>query len=420
MYAGTGTGNLRSKNTRLVQRTVQNLQDANREFMDSGHDGTEVCVVVVPDNRVCCWNCILQVPSGPNILWSSFGANQGKLMPGMKLCWPVWREVSAMISKQVITYNATPKRCPTRDNVFVNADLSINIRIKSEITEVQNFFFKMGPARLDAYLDFEVEECIRSLVNSVPYDKVNDLRSDFSTEMLRTLQGKVSPFGVEVLNVKITDVFLPRELQERLEKTTAFATRIAEEEKNHNYAVQQLTNVHAQSMAAIKQKVNIETQQLEAERARYEVSQDEKMAVAKSDRQVRSENAKGILGVAVTKARGEVEVAQYEGRAEADKVVLTMNIKCEEELRKAKLLAATEHRAADAHKNASTYLADARLTEAKAAGEAAAQREEMVRHEHRLRLAEIDAQLAGKGRKFLSGEAGKGIIESFVMVRGEL
>ena len=71
----------------------------------------------------------------------------------------------------------------------------------------------------------------------------------------RTLQGKVSPFGVEVLNVKITDVFLPRELQERLEKTTAFATRIAEEEKNHNYAVQQLTNVHAQSMAAIKQKV---------------------------------------------------------------------------------------------------------------------------------------------------------------------
>jgi len=54
---------------------------------------------------------------------------------------------------------------------------------------------------------------------------VNDLRSEFSGEMLRTLQSKVGPFGVDILNVKITDVALPRELQERLEKTTAFRTR---------------------------------------------------------------------------------------------------------------------------------------------------------------------------------------------------
>ena len=54
---------------------------------------------------------------------------------------------------------------------------------------------------------------------------MNDLRSEFSGEMLRTLQSKVGPFGVDILNVKITDVALPRELQERLEKTTAFRTR---------------------------------------------------------------------------------------------------------------------------------------------------------------------------------------------------
>jgi len=30
----------------------------------------------------------------------------------------------------------------------------------------------MGPSRLDAYLSFEVEELIRSLVNGVNYDKV--------------------------------------------------------------------------------------------------------------------------------------------------------------------------------------------------------------------------------------------------------
>ena len=61
-----------------------------------------------------------QIPSGPNVLWSSFGANQGKADPGMKVCWPVWNYVNAMVSKQAITYNAVPKNCPTKDNVMVN------------------------------------------------------------------------------------------------------------------------------------------------------------------------------------------------------------------------------------------------------------------------------------------------------------
>lgn len=60
------------------------------------------------------------MPSGPNILWSNFGANQGKLEPGMKTCWPVWNTVSSLVSKQVITYNAVPKKCPTKDMIFVD------------------------------------------------------------------------------------------------------------------------------------------------------------------------------------------------------------------------------------------------------------------------------------------------------------
>ena len=62
----------------------------------------------------------------------------------------------------------------------------------------------MGAERLDGYLYFQVEESIRTLVHSVTYDRVNDLRSEFSGEMLRTLQSKLSLFGVEVSNVKIT------------------------------------------------------------------------------------------------------------------------------------------------------------------------------------------------------------------------
>lgn len=403
-----------------MQRTIYSLSDANTEFMNTGENGDEVCIMVIPRNYACCFNTIIQVPSGPHILWSYFGQNQGKLDPGMKLCWPVWKYPSALVSKQVITYNARPKQCPTRDMIFVDVNLSINLKIGPDFDRVQTFVFSMGPARLDAYMYFEVEECLRSLVNNVTYDKVNDLRSDFSTEMLRTLQSKLSIYGVDVLNVKITDVQLPRELQQRLEKTTSFQTRMLEAEKNHHFQLQQYKNNHLQRMSSIEQETSIARQRIVAEAARYEVEQDEAMNQAASSRTVLMETAKGERDVAVTKAQGALEVAQYEGRAEAQDTISSTSIKCEQELRAAKLAAATAQKAAEAKKNSASFLASALLTEAKADGEAAAQLEEKVKFTHQLRLAEIDSAFARRGRKFLAGDDGAGIIKSFVMVRDEL
>lgn len=111
---------LESRKTKIVQRTIQSVSYANREFTSTGPDGNEACIVAVPVNNACCFNCLIEVPSGPNVLWSSFGAHMGKLDPGMKCCWPAWNSVTALVSKQVVTYNAAPKRCPSKDNVFVD------------------------------------------------------------------------------------------------------------------------------------------------------------------------------------------------------------------------------------------------------------------------------------------------------------
>lgn len=51
--------------------------------------------------------------------------------------WPTWSTVSALVSKQTVTYNAQPKKCPTRDMVFVDLNLSINFRIGPDIDRVQ-------------------------------------------------------------------------------------------------------------------------------------------------------------------------------------------------------------------------------------------------------------------------------------------
>lgn len=194
--AGRGEGDLSSLRTRLVQRTIGALDEVHDAFSNTGQHGDEICLVAVPRlgmGSMCyipflclggCFHCLVNVPSGPYVLWQSFGADQGQLAAGGKACWAIWKHVSHLVSKATVVYNAKPKSCPTADSVFVDVDLSVNIRIGPDIERVQTFVFEMGAERLDAYLHFQVEESIRSLVFSVTHDKVNDLRSEFANEML--------------------------------------------------------------------------------------------------------------------------------------------------------------------------------------------------------------------------------------------
>ena len=315
-----------------------------------------------------------------------------------------------MVSKQVFTFNAKPKSCPTRDSVFVDVNLSINLSIANDFERVKEFVYRLGAERLDSYLYMQVEESIRTMVYSVTHDRVNDLRSEFASEMLSVLQSKLYPLGVDVQSVKVTDVALPRELQLRLESTTAFKTKITEEQKNHEHAMQQLANENEQAVAEIKQKYNIQKQQIEAEFERYEVFLQEEMSKAESERKVCMEEFLGQREVAVTKAKGAIDVAVYEGRSKKDALISSTRIKANESMRSATMIAKAKRTEAEAFEKMSRNLADARLEEARASGQSAEETEEKKRFEQRTRLAELDARLAAKGRLLLDAGNGQEVL----------
>ena len=83
-------------------------------------------------------------------------------------------------------YNAKSRSVPTRDAVFVDVDLSINLRIGPDIERVEQFVYKMGAERLDAYLNFQVNESIRSLVYDVTHDKASTVDAVFHPRRLKT------------------------------------------------------------------------------------------------------------------------------------------------------------------------------------------------------------------------------------------
>lgn len=200
-------------------------------------------------------------------------------------------------------------------------------KIGPDIERVQSFVYNMGAERLDGYLFFKVEEAVRSLVQTVTHDKVIELRSEFAEQTKEQLNRVMTPMGVTITSVIITDVALPRDLQKRLESTTAFRTRIAEQQKEAAFKEQQMENEQEQQQAAWKQFETIETQKVVAESTRYEIDMDSKMAMAESKRKQESGKANGEYEVAVTKARGKIEVATFEGRSNTEAMISTGTIK---------------------------------------------------------------------------------------------
>ena len=209
-------------------------------------------------------------------------------------------------------------------------------------------------------------------------------------------------------------------LQVRLESTTSFTTRLREGVKLHEHVLLQLANANEQKVAEIDQSFALERKRISAETERYEIQMDEQLAAAKSDRTVQIETARGAMKVAMTEARGEVEVAAFDARTRKTDVVASARIRCDKDLQEAKHVCMVEKTEAEGRKEAAEFLAKARVAEARADGEVAKKTALKIKHEHTLRLAEIDAKIAGEGRKLLSGEAGAKILSSLVSVRSEL
>ena len=428
MYAGGSDGVLQSTRTRLVARGVGTLSGAHAALESTGRNNNEVCMVVTPHFYAdpcfylgcCLFAPLLSVPSGKYVLWQRWGENKGQLTPGGHCCWPVCNHVSHIVSKSLVVYNAHSKLVPTKDNVFVDIDLSVNLRVGQTIEHAETFIYAMGPQRLAAYLNFQVEESIRELVYGVHHTQVNDLRSEFAGQVLETLKSKCARFGIEVVGVKLTNVKLPMELQQRLEKTTSFKTRIEEDAKEHQHNVLKLENAHALKTAEIVQQYAIQKQQIEAQALQYQIKMDERTAQCESERNVQCQQAHSATEVAVARARGEIGVAEHDGRASKEELVSSTRIGCERALREAQNTAAMQTKAAEATETAAVHLAKAREAEAEAQGTAAEKNAEKRLFEQRLKLADIDASIAARGRKMISGADGGKLMKGFVRARDKL
>ncbi|CAM9611177.1 unnamed protein product, partial [Heterosigma akashiwo] len=396
------------QHSHLVQKRIGDVKSSAREF--ARVENSEIPVVLIPK-----WPNLIQfsvnVPSGPYVLWQKWHKNMGKLEPGVKWFWPAYNRISHVVTRETITYNAPAKQCPTADNVMVNVDLSLTFRIGPDVEAATTFVYNMGAHRFDEFLAAKTEEAIRGLVYSVTHDKVNDLREEFASGMLQTLNAQVNPYGVQILNVKITEVFLPAELQQRLERTTAFRTKMEEAEKQHENKIVVQRDAATQELEVIRKTNARRLQELNAEIKRYEIELAEMLEATRGKAKVDETNARSKAEVMVTKAAGDKEVAKVNGQQAAEELVRKTEIECQRRRVEADQMAQTLILESEAKLAAAANRAQALIATAEAERKATTQLAEKRRYELEWERLRVLKQIAGTGRKFISGERGQEILQ---------
>jgi regulator of protease activity HflC (stomatin/prohibitin superfamily) len=358
---------------------------------------------------------MLNIPSGPFVLYQRWNADQGELKPGVKWVWKPWYRISHVVTKSVISYNAPAKNCPTAENIMVDVDLSLTFQIGPDVEDAQKFVYRLGAHRLDELISAEVEEGIRGLVYSVTYDKVSDLREELALDMFTTLNNKISTFyGVRCLNVKITDVRLPVDLQNRLEKTTAFKTKLSEQEKTHENRVRVLDDEATKELETIRKTNSRNIQIIEAENARFKLERQIMEERARGDALTQEIQATELAKISLLQAEGEEVVEVEKARQNAEALLNKAKMESQKIKIDADQLAKVMKTLAEAHLEVAELQSVTMITAAEAEAEGADALAEKRRYELEWARLAVLKKIAGNGRRFITGEKGDALLNELI------
>lgn len=389
--------------SRVVQRRISNPMDAQTEF-DKVQRG-EIPIVLVPTWALF-FKFLYKVPSGVFVLYQKWHAKQGLLPPGLITLWPAWYRISHIVTRQSRTYNAPVQNCPTRDNVMVHIDVSITF----QINDAELFVYELGAHRFDEFLSAQTDEAIRGLVHEVEAMEVHDLREEFAMGMKSGLNSKANPFGVTILNVKITNVQLPPDLSQTLQNTTSFKTMMEQQEKKHTADMRILLDNAEQKLTAIKRNNERGVQDLRAAQQRALVSREEQLVTSRTSLEVSMVNAKTEASVAKTQADSQKLNAKAEG--ERRKIEVVEKIRAEAEADK---IRADQQLQNDKIKAASAVLAAKSQAEgvlADAATEEMASRQLSEVRSFNVKNSRLDvlAKIAATGKMVIGGDTGERLL----------
>lgn len=418
---------MHSGKTQLVQIDIGNPNEAQTMF-NSQQVSDRVPLVLVPANRWWC-SCYYTVPSGVSCITQQFGKDcdptvtssdgksiRGLAEPGLK-CAPACRQVKYCVTKQSCTYEGMVKACPTIDNVMVDCELTLVFQIGPEPNKVRDFVYKLGALRFNEFLSAATDEAMRQLVRGEKLENVLELRGSSQAGVRRvmdSLNGKFAAFGVTFLRAVIKDVKLGRQLEELLEKTTNFKTKIRDIEKEHEVEMKKIDYDFNQRRTELERDYDRRLQDIDNDQKVALINREESIVKAHSKMEVNITKANEKQSVELKKANAALNVVLLQAEKSNEELIAKVQADCESQKIQAKRECEVKITESKQLIQAADDNARALTLEANAEGKAAQQLKVMREFNLQMAKYEVEEAMARRSKIVISGKNGDRLLESML------
>jgi len=410
-----------AEKTNLIQMVIGSPSDALQYFNSDTNAGQSIPIVLVPQPRVCC-SCCFTVPTGSNTIVETCGKDdnpEGLADAGLHF-GPYWKRVAYMVSPQAVTYNAPVKKCPTKDNVMVDCDLSLVIHVGTPTAPrmIKDFVYKLGARRFNEYLSAAADEGIRQLVRDTALDDVYELRGSGGQvgpeSLLKALQETFDEFGVVFKRAAITDVHIGTKLVKILQGTTEFSAKIIEAQKEHEHKMKLITYDHDQELKTTDRAYDRRIQDAQNDQQVSLVDREKQTVDAEARRGIRVTAANEAAAVLLKRSQAGLSVAVATAQEETERLLAAVQAKTQKDRIQAEQEGKVRVADSDAELQAAKDQADAIIAMADAEGRAASSLTAV--REHRLKMAqfEVSENIAKNSKVVISGTSGENFIASMI------
>mmetsp|Transcript_22651 Transcript_22651/g.51905 ORF Transcript_22651/g.51905 Transcript_22651/m.51905 type:complete len:208 (+) Transcript_22651:109-732(+) len=187
-----------------------------------------------------------------------------------------------------------------------------------------------------------------------------------------------------------------------------------EQEKSHENKLRIVEDEAITELETILKTNSRKLQEVEAEKQRFVIEQREMEERAKGAGRVQQVGTKTKVEVAIKKAQGDEFVNRVKGKQGAEALLKKTEIECQKMIIESKQKAHVVIKESEVDLKKSEFDAGAMIASAKVEAEAAKSLEEKRRYELEWARLKVLKKIAGDGRKFISGEKGKQILNDLV------